>query len=116
MKSTVKVLLTITCRYMKHPKLQRSRFDQTLISNSWMLQENKTADIHDDGTVSTSSLWGRTFNSRKSNEEIIRITGNLLNRAAADAGLENIESDFQFEIIMGNAEPFNTVSVMTQDD
>ncbi len=116
MKSQMKVLLTVECRNMKAPKRQRYLFDQTLGTNSWMLQENKTPDIHDDGTVTTASVWGRAFSGRKTKEDIIRITRNLLKRAAKEAGIEDYRFDFQFDVVMGNAEPFTTISVMTQDD
>jgi len=101
---------------MRNPKLQRSRFDQTLLSNSWMLQENKKADVHVDGTVTTVSVWGRTFGYRKTENEIKKIVGNLLNRAAKYAEIETYQSDFQFEKISNDADGFNLAPVLISDD
>lgn len=116
MKPRTKVLLTIECPQMKNAKRQRSRFDQTLIANSWMLQENLKPVIHNDGTVSTISIWGRVFGERKTRDDIIRITQNLLRRAARDAKIDDYKNEFSFESITGNEEPFLTASVITQDD
>ena len=116
MKSQTKVLLTVECRRLKQPKMQRYRFDQALGINSWMFQENKASDIHDDGTVTTTTVWGRAFGDRKTKDDIVKITRNLLKRAADEADIEDYGCTFSFEIIMGNIEPFKTSSVLTQDD
>ena len=101
---------------MKHPKMQRSRFDQTLASNSWMLQENKKPDIHDDGTVTTVSVWGRTFGHRKTETEIEKITGNLLSRSALFAEIDSYHADFIFEKVPDDAEVFKLAPVLFSDD
>lgn len=116
MDTNVKVLLMVTCRRMKNPKLLRSRFDQTLISSSWMLQENRAPEFHPDDTVSTTSIWGRVFRGRKTEAQIKRIILNLLKRAAEDAGIDTYDFNLQFETISADANAFDTVSVITHDD
>jgi len=110
------VLLTVKCKDMKNPKQQRSQFDQTLASNSWMLQENKKSDVHEDGTVTTVSIWGRTFGHRKSENEIEKMTGNLLKRAARYADIDIYQSDFQYEKVPEDAEAFKLAAVLFSDD
>ncbi len=101
---------------MKHPKLQRSRFDQTIASNSWMLQENKKPDVHADGTVTTVSVWGRTFGHRKTENEIEKITRNLLNRSAQFAEIDIYYADFRYEQVPDDAEVFKLAPVLFSDD
>ncbi len=115
-KSKKKVLLTVECRDMKKPQQQRSYFDQTLGSNSWMLQENKEPEINSDGTVTTASVWGRTFSDRKSEDEIKRITYNLLKRAAKFAKIENYNAAFEFTKVANDLEAFSLAPVLFQDD
>jgi hypothetical protein len=111
-----KVLLTIECKNMKHPQAQRTRFDQTLASNSWMLQENKKPEVHGDGTVTTVSVWGRTFGHRKTKNEIEKITGNLLSRAVKYAELDAYYSEFLHERVPEDAEVFKLAPVLFSDD
>lgn len=111
-----KVLLTIECREMRNPMQQRSRLDQTLGSNSWMLQENKKPTIHEDGRVTTISIWGRTFGHRKTENEINRITDNLIKRATSYAEIGHYSSHLRFETITSDKEDFQLASVLTSDD
>lgn len=111
-----KVYLTIECKEMRNPMQQRSRLDQTLGSNSWMLQENKKPVIHEGGRVTTVSIWGRTFGHRKTEKEINRITENLINRATKYAEIEDYISQLTFETITSDTEDFQLASVLTSDD
>ncbi len=115
-KSKKKVLLTVECRDMKKPKVQRSNFDQTLGSNSWMLQENRKPELHEDGTVTTVSVWGRTFSDRKSEDKIKQITYNLLNRASEFAGIEDYNATYEFTKVSSDLEAFSLAPVLFQDD
>ena len=77
------------------PKRKRSRLDQTLLSYSWTLVENKRSEIHSDGTVSTTSIWERSFGGRKTVAETERLTKNQLKRAMEYAGIENFSFDME---------------------
>ena len=111
-----KVLLTVKCRRMKDPKQQRYKFDQTLISASWMLQDNKKPIIHEDGTVTTASVWGRMFAARKSEAEIDRIVQNLIKRAADFSAINDYSTELDFKTVAGPADEFEQSPVLTSDD
>lgn len=112
----IKVLLTVKCRRMKDPKQQRYKFDQTLISASWMLQDNKKPIIHEDGTVTTASVWGRMFAARKSEAEIDRIVQNLIKRAADFSAINDYSTELDFKTVAGPADEFEQSPVLTSDD
>lgn len=115
MKKT-KVLLTVKCRNMRNPKFQRYRFDQTLGSASWMLQENMKPVIHQDGCVTTASVWGRMFAARKSEEEIQKITDNLLKRASHFAEINDYSAFLEFQSVNSAEDEFKLAPVLTSDD
>ncbi len=96
MNKSTKVILTLECIKMKDPKNQRSLLDQTLSEASWMLKENLSPEIHNDGTVSTKSVWEKVFGSRKKREDIDRLIQNLVNRAMAYANIDNHELKLDF--------------------
>ena len=116
MKQKTKVLLTIECRDMKNPMQQRSRLDQTLGSASWMLQENKQPIIHSNGSVTTASIWGRIFGHRKTENEINRITLNLLKRATRFADIEDYDADLTLKKITEEKDHFQLAPVLFSDD
>jgi len=101
---------------MRNPKLQRSQFDQTLATNSWMLQENKKTVIHSDGLVTTASIWGRMFGIRKSEKEISKTTYNLLKRAAKYAEIDDYSADLDIEITEHDKDEFQLAPVLFSDD
>ena len=111
-----KVLLTIECKNMKNPRLQRSRFDQTLVSSSWLLQENKQSTVDTDGLVTTISIWGRLFGNRKSEKEINRMIDNMLRRASDYANIEDYSASLSFSKIASNDVGFLNASILTSDD
>ncbi|MBU2513939.1 hypothetical protein KJ966_21580 [bacterium] len=115
-KQKRKVFLTIKCRNMKNPKLQRSRLDQTLGSTSWMLQENLKPVINKDGTVTTTSIWGRVFGRRKTEMEINKLVDNLLKRATAYAEIDDYSATTEFETITSDADDFKLAPVLFSDD
>jgi hypothetical protein len=112
----IKVFLTVKCRNMRNPKLQRYKFDQTLGSASWMMQENKKPTIHDDGCVTTTSVWGRMFGGRKTEVEIQKLANNQIKRAAAFAEIDDYSSDLQFHTITKTEDEFQLAPVLTSDD
>ncbi len=112
----IKVLLTIKCRNMRNPKFQRYRFDQTLGSASWMLQENMEPVIHPDGCVTTASIWGRMFSARKSEKEIQKITDNLLKRASNFAEIEDYSAFLDFQLVKNPSDEFKLAPVLTSED
>lgn len=116
MTDKTKLILTITCRAMKEPKKQRSRFDQTLGEASWLLQENQKPFIHSNGTVTTTTEWGRVFGKRKAEQELIKSVHNLLKRAAAYAEIEDYTVDLQFMAITDADENFARSSVLISED
>ena len=101
---------------MKNPKQQRSRLDQTLGSASWMLQENQQPVIHHNGSVTTSTVWGRVFGHRKTEEEINKLTQNLLKRATAFAEIEDYAAELDFQQITQEKDEFQYAPVLTSDD
>lgn len=116
MAKKTKVYLTIECRNMKNPKQQRSRFDQTLGAASWMLQENKRPEIHNDGTVTTASVWGRVFGGRKTTADIEQRVENLLKRATEYAEIEDYKSDLEFMDIKSGKDEFSHPPVLFSED
>ena len=111
-----KAWLTVTCRHLKNPRLQRSRFDQTLAANSWMLQENKAATVHENGSVTTLTVWGRLFSGKKTEREIEKLTGNLLKRAAQYAGIEDYTLDLKYQKAALDHDEFELAPVLFSED
>jgi hypothetical protein len=112
----IKVLLTVKCRNMRNPKYQRYRFDQTLGSASWMLQENLKPSVNADGLVTTASVWGRMFSAKKSEADIQKITDNLLKRASTYADIDDYSALLEFQTVTNAADEFKLAPVLTSDD
>lgn len=116
MISKIKVILTVECLEMKNPKLQRSRFDETMVGNSWILQENMSPVHHNNGAVSTKTIWGRTFAASSNEKKIKKQVKNLLSRAATYADIQKIESQLDINHISRADEDFQGTPVLLQDD
>ncbi len=112
----IKVLLTIQCRNMGQAKLQRYKFDQTLGTSNWLLQENLEAIIHPNETVTTTTIWGRVFGDRNDDQRINKKVTNLIKRAAEHASIEDIDYHWKSEIIFGSKIIFDQPHVLTSED
>lgn len=108
--------MTLKCRAMKDPKQQRYKLDQTLGSASWLLQQNLQPLVHEDGTVTTGTVWGRLFGPRKSEDEIYRIANNLVKRAASFAGIEDYSFTLDLESVATVEDAFLQSNILTSDD
>ncbi len=116
MDTKTKVLLTVECRQMRNPRVQRSRLDETLGSASWILQENKQPQFNDDGTVTTSSVWGRVFGKRKTRIEIEKQIENMIKRAMEYADIEDFTSQVELNDISQPIDEFQHSPVLLSDD
>ena len=99
--SFTEVILIIECRNMKEPKVQRPRFDQTILDGAWRVVEHEKVVKNSNSTVTTTSKWTRQFGKNKDPQTILKLTKNLLKRAS---GYSHIE-DYLCTLIIGANEP-----------
>ncbi|MBT4287386.1 MAG: hypothetical protein HOD92_08590 [Deltaproteobacteria bacterium] len=89
------VVLTIKCNDMADPKIQRSKFDQTLDENGWFLL--KQEEVKRQGNlISTTTIWTQSFILEKPPARIEKQIRNLLKRAAEYAEIEFYSADYIF--------------------
>ncbi|MFH2129191.1 MAG: hypothetical protein ABIK68_02355 [bacterium] len=100
--------LTVHCKNMPSPKLQRPKFDQTLEAGFWQLATHTDAQKHDNQTVSTTTDWTREYKAGKKPQQILKSTRNLLLRACEYADV----LDMRAEITIGDNPP-ETISHYT---
>lgn len=111
--SLINVQLTVYCKNMKTPKLQRPKFDQTVEAGSWNLVKHKEANRHENQSVSTTTEWARSFQGRINQKQIIKKTKNLIIRAAEYADI--LDVDFEITIENKATETFSYHTEKTSD-